>query len=79
MANCPCCSDRLLSRVRPGSVYLWCPSCVSEMPDLTAYIKSAVVSYGRTALVSTLQPAGVAPRQKTAAKNLSILPQRSAA
>jgi hypothetical protein len=77
MANCPCCSDRLLSRVRPGSLYWWCPSCVSEMPDLSAYSKSTVVSYTRPALIPTLQPMPVALRKITPAKNPSFWSQNS--
>jgi hypothetical protein len=32
MANCPCCSNRMLRHIRHHQVYWFCRSCWQEMP-----------------------------------------------
>lgn len=40
MATCPCCSDQLLRHIRKGSLYWFCRSCYSEMPNFEDYVRA---------------------------------------
>ena len=38
MHTCPCCSTQLLRHARHTGVYLFCPHCWQEMPDLSEIV-----------------------------------------
>jgi uncharacterized Zn finger protein (UPF0148 family) len=38
MNTCPCCSTQLLRHARHNGVYLFCPHCWQEMPDLNEIV-----------------------------------------
>ena len=38
MNTCPCCSTQLLRHARHNGVYLFCPHCWQEMPDLNSLV-----------------------------------------
>jgi ribosomal protein L37AE/L43A len=41
MANCPCCSDKLLRHIKGSSIYWFCRSCWQEMPVFESKVKQA--------------------------------------
>ncbi|MCU0551034.1 MAG: hypothetical protein MUC48_16935 [Leptolyngbya sp. Prado105] len=53
MSTCPCCSDRLLRHIRQGSLYWFCRTCWSEMPNLEEYDRPLSVA---TSVPTILQP-----------------------
>lgn len=44
MAECPCCSEKLLRHVRQGKVYWFCTHCWQEMPNLEDIVYQAVLT-----------------------------------
>jgi hypothetical protein len=80
MAICPCCSDRLISQFRQGSLSLWCRSCYAEMPDLSEYRLAPVVALIPTqprGLVSAAMQAIAVQKPPRVVNNIATIARRN--